>query len=153
VIELHGERVLLTHGDALCTADRSYQLLRGVVRDAYWQRRFLRLPLALRQALAQQARAGSRQHTGNTAAYIMDVSNEAVAAAMRACGVRSLIHGHTHRPGIHDFALDGAPARRIVLGAWHDEGSCLSWGPDGVRLEELPRAAARSESAAAHPVP
>jgi UDP-2,3-diacylglucosamine hydrolase len=151
VIDLQGERVLLTHGDALCTADRSYQLLRGVVRNPRWQQRFLRLPLRVRQTLADQARAGSRQHTGKTEAYIMDVSATAVAAAMRACGVRSLIHGHTHRPGIHEFELDGAPARRLVLGAWHDQGSCISWGREGVRLEELPRAAAPNEIAAAHP--
>lgn len=151
VIDLPGERVLLTHGDALCTADRSYQLLRGVVRNPRWQQRFLRLPLRVRQTLAEQARAGSRQHTGNIAADIMDVDTTAVVAAMRACGVRSLIHGHTHRPGIHHFELDGAPARRLVLGAWHHQGSCISWGNDEVRLEQLPRARVPNENAAAHP--
>jgi UDP-2,3-diacylglucosamine hydrolase len=153
VIDLYGERVLLTHGDALCTADRSYQMLRALVRDASWQRRFLRLPLAVRRALAQQARRGSRRHTGNSAAYIMDVDPAAVVAAMRACGVRLLVHGHTHRPAIHEFAIDGLPARRIVLGAWHDQGSCLSWQPQGFKLEELPRTAAPSESAASDPAP
>jgi UDP-2,3-diacylglucosamine hydrolase len=139
IISLYGERVLLTHGDALCTADRSYQRLRGMVRDPRWQRRFLRLPLGVRRTLAQQARAGSRAHTERTADYIMDVDDVAVRSVMQACGVRSLIHGHTHRPAVHEFELDGAPARRIVLGAWHDQGSCLSWGPEGVRLESLPR--------------
>jgi UDP-2,3-diacylglucosamine hydrolase len=139
IIDLYGERVLLTHGDALCTADRSYQLLRGVVRNPRWQRRFLHLPLAVRRALAEQARAGSRRHTEHTADYIMDVDQAAVQAAMRACGVRSLVHGHTHRPGMHEFQLDGAAARRIVLGAWHEQGSCLSWTRDGLRLEVLPR--------------
>ncbi|HEV7985012.1 MAG TPA: UDP-2,3-diacylglucosamine diphosphatase [Steroidobacteraceae bacterium] len=151
IVDLHGERVLLTHGDALCTADRSYQLLRGLVRNPRWQRRFLGLPLGVRRALAEQARAGSRRHTEHTEAYIMDVDEDAVIAAMRACGVRSLIHGHTHRPGVHEFELDGASARRIVLGAWHDQGSCLSWTREGFRLEELPRATVRSESAAPHP--
>lgn len=152
IAELQGERVLLTHGDALCTADRPYQLLRGIVRDPGWQQRFLRLPLAVRFALAQQARAGSRAHTGRTAAYIMDADESAVRSCMQACQVRTLIHGHTHRPGIHAFDLDGAPARRIVLGAWHAGGSCLSWGIEGVRLEELPRPAEdRSGSAAPHP--
>jgi UDP-2,3-diacylglucosamine hydrolase len=151
IVELYGERVLLTHGDALCTADRPYQLLRAVVRDSRWQRRFLGLPLAVRQALARQARAGSRQHTGSTAAYIMDVEPGAVLDVMRACGVRSLIHGHTHRPAVHEFQLDGAPARRIVLGAWHEAGSCLSWQRGGFKLEQLPRATDRSESAAPRP--
>jgi UDP-2,3-diacylglucosamine hydrolase len=61
---------------------------------------------------------------------------------MRACGVRTLIHGHTHRPAVHEFELDGRSARRIVLGAWHDRGSALVWGPEGFRLEELPRSPA-----------
>jgi UDP-2,3-diacylglucosamine hydrolase len=139
VIDLYGEPALLTHGDALCTADRPYQLLRGVVRSARWQRRFLRLPLSLRQRLAEQARQGSQRHTQRTDSQIMDADVAAVAAAMRACGVRTLIHGHTHRPAVHEFDLDGQPARRIVLGAWHDRGSALSWGPEGFRLETLPR--------------
>jgi len=153
IVDLYGQRALLTHGDALCTADRPYQLLRGLVRNPSWQRRFLRLPLSLRRNLAQQARDGSRRHTQNTAGAIMDVDASAVPAAMRACGVNLLIHGHTHRPAVHEFDLDGVPARRIVLGAWHDQGSCLSWERDGFRLEELPRPAARNESAAAHPAP
>lgn len=152
IVELYGERVLLTHGDALCIADHAYQLLRGVVRDPRWQRRFLSLPLDVRWSLAQQARAGSRDHTRRTDSYLMDADERAVEQAMRACGVRSLIHGHTHRPGVHRFELDGASAQRIVLGAWHTAGSCLAWGPAGFRLEELPRSEpGRSETAAAPP--
>ena len=158
IIDLYGQRALLTHGDALCTADRPYQLLRGVVRDPLWQRRFLGLALSLRRSLAQQARDGSRRHTRNTADAIMDVDAGAVSAAMRACGVRLLIHGHTHRPAVREFVLDGALARRVVLGAWHEQGSCLSWQRDGFRLEELPRPEGRSEegrseNAAAYPAP
>ena len=143
IIDLYGEQVLLTHGDALCVADRPYQLLRGVVRSARWQRRFLHLPLGLRRALAEQARQGSQRHTQRTASQIMDVDQAAVSAAMRACAVRTLIHGHTHRPAVHRFELDGEAARRIVLGAWHECGSVLVWGPDGFRLEELPRGTAQ----------
>jgi UDP-2,3-diacylglucosamine hydrolase len=141
ILQLGDDSVLLTHGDALCTADRPYQLLRATVRDGAWQRRFLRLPLSTRRLLAEQARAGSRRHTGRTAYQIMDADPSAVGAAMRACEVRVLIHGHTHRPGVHDFALDGAPARRIVLGAWHEHGSCLSWDAGAFSLEDLPRPA------------
>jgi UDP-2,3-diacylglucosamine hydrolase len=141
VIDLPGERALLTHGDALCTADRPYQLLRAVVRQPVWQRRFLRLPLRVRRSLAQRARAGSRRHTRKSAGEIMDVDPHSVQAAMRACRVQLLIHGHTHRPAVHEFELDGVPARRIVLGAWHEQGSCLSWERGQFRLEELPRPA------------
>ncbi len=136
---LYGERVLLTHGDALCTADHSYQRLRSVVRAASWQRRFLRLPLATRRSLAAAARAGSRAHTGNAAAYIMDADQAAVQAAMRACNVHTLIHGHTHRPAVHEFMLADQPARRIVLGAWYEQGSVLRWDQRGYALQSLPR--------------
>jgi UDP-2,3-diacylglucosamine hydrolase len=110
------------------------------------------LPLALRRNLAEQARQGSQRHTQRTAGEIMDADQAAVDAALRGCGVTTLIHGHTHRPAVHEFELDGRPARRIVLGAWHDRGSVLEWGPQGFKLEQLPRAD-RSESAAAHPAP
>jgi UDP-2,3-diacylglucosamine hydrolase len=142
IVDLYGQPVLLTHGDALCTADRAYQLLRGVVREPRWQQRFLHLPLALRRSLAEQARQGSQRHTRRTARQIMDADQGAVAAAMRACGVLTLIHGHTHRPAVHEFDLDGRAARRIVLGAWHDQGSALDWGADGFSLQALPRTAA-----------
>ena len=139
LIELYGEPVLLTHGDALCTADHSYQQLRAVVRQRTWQQRFLALPLDVRGALAERARAGSRRHVSYTAADIMDADDGAVLAVMRACGVRTLVHGHTHRPAVHALELDGAPARRIVLGDWHQHGSCLSWSSAGFSLEALPR--------------
>jgi UDP-2,3-diacylglucosamine hydrolase len=135
----YGEALLLTHGDALCTGDPAYQRLRSLVRAPRWQRRFLRLPLGVRRALAVRARSGSQRHTTQAAEYIMDVDPQAVSAALRACGVHSLVHGHTHRPGVHEFTLDGAPARRIVLGAWHEAGSCLAWDAAGFRLEQLSR--------------
>jgi len=139
LIRLYGQAVLLTHGDALCTADRAYQRLRGVVRAPRWQRRFLSLPLAVRRALAERARSGSRRHIAQVEQEIMDVEPSAVEAAMRACAVHCLVHGHTHRPAVHEFSLDGSPARRIVLGAWHEAGSCLAWDAAGFRLERLSR--------------
>jgi len=139
LIDLHGERVLLTHGDALCTDDASYQRLRSTVRSPAWQRRFLRLPLATRRRLADAARAGSRAHTGMIAPQIMDASEAAVLAVLRACGVRALIHGHTHRPAIHELLIDGASARRYVLGAWYEQGSVLRRDRSGYELLSLPR--------------
>lgn len=139
IVELYGEPVLLTHGDALCTADHAYQRLRALVRAPRWQQRFLRLPLAVRRALAARARSGSRRHLQRTTYEIMDVEPAAVLAAMRACQVRSLVHGHTHRPAVHALTLDGGAARRIVLGAWHDAGSCLVWDTHGPQLLDLPR--------------
>lgn len=136
---LDGERVLLTHGDALCTDDHAYQELRSIVRDRTWQRRFLSLPRAHREQLADEVRAGSRRHISRTVPYIMDVNAGAVAAAFRAGGVRRMIHGHTHRPGVHDTELDGARAQRIVLGAWYEQGSYLRYESGKYELRELPR--------------
>lgn len=139
VTELNGERVLITHGDALCTDDHAYQELRSVVRTAQWQRQFLSLPLNVREALANSARAGSKQHTSNTSYRIMDVNTDAVTTAFRVAGARRIIHGHTHRPGVHEIEIDGEPAQRIVLGAWHVQGSYL-WNENGrYELRELPR--------------
>ncbi len=145
VAELGGERVLLTHGDALCTGDRAYQELRSTVRDARWQKRFLSLPLDVRARFAERARAGSRAHTARVIPDIMDVDPEAVAAAHRATGARRIIHGHTHRPGIHETLLDGAPAYRIVLGAWYEQGSFLVADSGRYELIELPRSCENAE--------
>ena len=139
VAQWDGEPVLLTHGDALCTDDHPYQELRSTVRAASWQRRFLALPRARRELLANEARAGSKRHTARTIPVIMDVNQEAVAAAFRASGVRRMIHGHTHRPAVHDLVVDGEPAQRIVLGAWYEQGSYLHYADGRYQLLDLPR--------------
>ena len=125
VVNLGGENVLLMHGDSLCTDDHDYQEFRSMVREPKWQAQFLALPLAARRALAAQARDASRISTGGKPMEIMDVNATAVAEAMRANGVRRFIHGHTHRPDVHEFDLDGGPATRIVLGDWFERGWAL----------------------------
>lgn len=152
IVTLYGEPVLVMHGDALCTDDRAYQRLRATVRDADWQRRFLRLSVAERRALAGAARAGSLEHTASIAYTVGDVNAESVAIAMRAAGTATLLHGHTHRPGIHPFSVDGRACTRIVLGDWYTQGSVLSWDAGGPELRSLPREL-RSESETARPAP
>jgi UDP-2,3-diacylglucosamine hydrolase len=139
VAEIGGERVLLTHGDAFCTDDHAYQELRSIVRIPDWQRRFLRLPLSDRQMLANALRAGSRAHTTRTIPKIMDVNSAAVTAAFEAARVRRIIHGHTHRPAVHDAQIGGHPVQRIVLGAWYEQGSYLAYGNERYELRSLPR--------------
>lgn len=123
VVELAGERVLLMHGDTLCTDDAAYLQFRKLVRDPAWQRAFLAKPLAERRAFAAQARGESRKHTANAKPEIMDVNQSAVETAMRTHGVHRLIHGHTHRPATHHFDIDGSKAERIVLGDWYEQSS------------------------------
>jgi UDP-2,3-diacylglucosamine hydrolase len=139
IAQLDGERVLLTHGDALCTDDHSYQELRSIVRAPAWQRRFLALPRTHRELLADEVRAGSRRHISRTVPAIMDVNPQAVERAFRAASVRRLIHGHTHRPAVHELEIDGQPAQRIVLGAWYEQGSYLSYERGRYELRTLPR--------------
>jgi UDP-2,3-diacylglucosamine hydrolase len=136
VIELAGERVLLLHGDTLCTDDVEYQAFRAQVRDPAWQARTLALPLAQRRMLAGRLRETSQSATRQKAADITDVNPTAVDQALRAHGVRHLIHGHTHRPALHDWMFDGQPARRAVLGDWQErQGWVLACDAAGWRLE------------------
>lgn len=116
VVKVEGERVLLAHGDAYCTADTEYQRVRAQLRSAAWQREVLAKSLAERRALAAEMRAASVAANANKADNIMDVTAAAVDAALDEAGVATLIHGHTHRPAIHDLA---GGRRRIVLGDWH----------------------------------
>ena len=139
VVEVHGERVLLMHGDVLCTDDANYQRLRRIVRNPVVQWAIRRLSLVRRRALASRMREGSRMHIGTAAPEIMDVNAQAVADTFRASGIRTLVHGHTHRPAVHELLVDAAPVRRIVLGDWHARGSVLDWSGSGFELRSLPR--------------
>lgn len=136
-IDLYGTPTLILHGDVLCTDDAAYLAFRKQVRDPAWQAAFLARPLAERRAFAAQARDASRAHTSQTDMAIMDVNHSAVERALRQAGVARMIHGHTHRPAIHDFMLDGEPAQRIVLGDWYEQGSVLRVDRDTASLAGL----------------
>ena len=139
LVDLYGVLTLLSHGDAFCTEDTSYQQLRSIVRQSSWQRRFLSLPLVSRRLLASAARAGSKAHTERTIPTIMDVNPDAVLRAFRATGARRLIHGHTHRPAVHPCVVDGVSAERVVLAPWYEAASCISVDANGVKEIPLPR--------------
>ncbi len=137
VEDMFGERVLIMHGDLLCTDDRAYQRFRRIVNNRVLQRLFLGLPRSWRRAAAATGRRRSRSYTASGPPGIMDVSPAAVAVAMARAGVRILLHGHTHRPAVHHLELDGRPATRIVLGDWYEQGSVLRWSPSGFELTAL----------------
>jgi len=142
IVAVNGRKVLLMHGDTLCTDDHAYQRLRRIVRNplVQWVLRSLSLPQ--RQKLAERMRAGSKAHieaADRSMPYVMDVNDAAVANAFRRAGVDCLIHGHTHRPAIHELNVDGKPCVRIVLGDWYEQGSVLRWGPQGYELAGLRR--------------
>jgi UDP-2,3-diacylglucosamine hydrolase len=133
-IEINGEPVLLTHGDLLCTDDTRYQALRGQLRSPAWQRDFLAKTVAERRKIATDLREMSAVEIAAKSEYIMDVNQGTVERTMREHDVRLLLHGHTHRPAVHRFTLDGRPAQRIVLGAWYEQESFVRWDADGPKL-------------------
>lgn len=134
VIDLYGTPTVLTHGDTLCTDDHDYQRFRRRIRHPLTRTVLLALPKRWRLRLARRARDASRVHTGQAPPDIMDVNDEAVRDLLDAHGVRRVIHGHTHRPAIHE--LDGG-RQRIVLGDWYDHGSVLRISSDSTELTGL----------------
>ena len=137
LIDIEGQTTLLMHGDLLCTDDGAYQAFRSQVHAPAWQREFLSRSSTERRTFAAKARDESRRQTATKDNAIMDVNADAVHDTMRAHNVTRLIHGHTHRPAIHDFDLDGKPAQRIVLGDWYDQGSVLRLDASGLVLAAL----------------
>lgn len=138
LINLAGQRVLLSHGDTLCTEDTAYQAFRLTVRDPQWQQNFLAQPFEQRQAYAAQARAQSRQNKATQALDIMDVHADAVAALLRAHAYPPvLLHGHTHRPAVHHGMVDGHAFVRMVLGDWHQSAVVCRATADQLQLETL----------------
>jgi len=137
IAELYGEPVLLMHGDSLCTDDAAYQQFRTMVRDPAWQRDFLARSPQERLQTALQARDASAAHKGALDMTIMDVNPGEVVAAFERHGVTRMIHGHTHRPAMHDLEIQGRPAQRIVLGDWYTQGSVLRVQPGNYELSAL----------------
>ncbi|HSC84785.1 MAG TPA: UDP-2,3-diacylglucosamine diphosphatase [Pseudomonas sp.] len=125
IVQLNGEPVLLMHGDSLCTLDVGYMKLRRLLRNPLSLFILRHLPLATRHKLARKLRNESRTQTRMKASDIIDVTPEEVPRVMAAHSVRTLIHGHTHRPAMHELQVGGAPARRIVLGDWDRQGWAL----------------------------
>jgi len=138
-IDLYGETVLIMHGDLLCTDDIDYQQFRIQVRDPVWQQGILQQPLDQRRNLARNLREKSAQSTQQKAEDIMDVNEKTVHDYLNNAHATTLIHGHTHRPAIHEFTLGNKKAKRIVLGDWYNQGSVLRYSSDGYRLEALER--------------
>jgi len=118
VVEVAGTPTLLSHGDAWCTLDVAYQRFRATVREPAFQRDFLSKTIDERIAFARGLRMQSDSEKSAKAADIMDVTPDAVVGALRAAGVRRIIHGHTHRPASHVVELGDALAERWVLPDW-----------------------------------
>lgn len=114
VAEIGGHRITLVHGDAQCTDDVRYMAFRHQVRDPEWQAKFLAMPLAQRKQIIAGLREGSKEAQAGKSYEIMDVTPSAVADLYRATGTDIIIHGHTHRPALHE----SAGQCRYVLPDW-----------------------------------
>ncbi|MFS2156971.1 UDP-2,3-diacylglucosamine diphosphatase [Pseudomonas sp. Pseusp122] len=134
VIPMNGEPVLLMHGDSLCTRDEAYMRLRRYLRHPLTLWILRHLPLRTRHKLARKLRSESKVQTRMKANDIVDVTPEEVPRIMSQYGVRTLIHGHTHRPAIHKLQVNDQTAQRIVLGDWDRQGWALQVDDQGFNL-------------------
>nr|MBX2826173.1 UDP-2,3-diacylglucosamine diphosphatase [Gammaproteobacteria bacterium] len=112
-------RLLLMHGDTLCTDDQEYQDMRATFRDDGWQQAFLAKSIGERRDYAQALRAQSRSRSADKPSDITDVNEATVIEVMEQVGVSQLLHGHTHRPQCHDVITRAGESQRWVLGDWH----------------------------------
>ncbi len=131
VTEFDGQRVGLMHGDLLCTDDVDYQNFRQLVRNPEWQQQLLAKSLTERKAIAAQLRQESGAAMSDKSYQIMDVNQQSVLQTFDELGIDILIHGHTHRPAIHEL---GEKRQRIVLGDWNPGPSYLSLRDGQFRL-------------------
>ena len=135
-LTLFNTPVLLMHGDSLCTRDEDYMEVRAMLRNPAFQAELLGKSLEERAAIASDARSQSKQHTRESAMDIMDVTPSEVVRVMQTQNVPLLIHGHTHRPQIHD--VPEVKGQRVVLGDWNTKGWYLDMDQNGFSLESFP---------------
>ena len=143
VINCYGQKLVLMHGDSLCTRDIEYMKFRKMVRSERWQNDFLERSLVERHMIAQQTRQQSKEQSSHKASDIMDVTPQEVLDVLYEKQVTILIHGHTHRPSVHTIRLQEPiegqlEALRIVLGSWDSKGWALEFSNTGYELKHFP---------------
>ena len=138
IIEIDTKKVMLTHGDELCTDDKEYQAFRSVVRNPLWQKDFLNFPISKREKIAGEAKDASKDSKENKAMEIMDVNTDAVLKTFNDHPIEIMVHGHTHRPNIHKISNEDRKLTRYVLGDWSKNSAIiLKWNEAEVELIDL----------------
>ena len=137
IVDVSGMRLLVLHGDELCTGDADYQAYRTRMRSDATRRRLLAMPYFVRRGIAWYLRRRSRAANALKPEAIMDVEPDAVADMFRRHRVSRMIHGHTHRPALHSLDVDGEPRERIVLADWNDRGYYLEASSTGLHVREV----------------
>jgi len=138
LIDLYGKPVVIMHGDTLCTRDVGYQAFRKKSRSWWWQTMIKSLPLFVRRKIANNYRDKSAFATAMKSQEIMDVTESEVVRCLEQQQSQLLIHGHTHRPNIHQLKANQQNAKRIVLGDWYEQGAWLKVTPDTMELMNNP---------------
>lgn len=138
VIDLYGKPVVIMHGDTLCTRDIAYQVFRKKSRSWWWQAIVKSLPLFVRKKIAEDYRKQSANATAMKSQEIMDVTESEVIAQLELHQSQLLIHGHTHRPHIHNIQANNTFAQRIVLGDWYEQGAWLKVTNKSIELLSQP---------------
>lgn len=109
----------LEHGDRLCIDDTSYQRYRAFIQHPVSKKLLSALPLTVRYRLAGGIKKQSHNYKAQKPTVITDVNNQAVSQALANC--TTLIHGHTHRPAVHQYH----DKQRIVLGDWQEHDNTV----------------------------
>ncbi|MBD58469.1 UDP-2,3-diacylglucosamine diphosphatase [Pseudoalteromonas sp. MEBiC 03607] len=138
VIDLYGTPTVILHGDEMCTQDVEYQKFRKKSRGWWWPKLMLAMPLWYRKKIARNAREKSKQSQAGKALEILDVTEDAVLTMFKKHQVKNMIHGHTHRPNVHYYNVNGDTHTRTVLGDWYEQGSYLRVTPDKQELIYTP---------------
>ncbi len=135
----HGDRrILLMHGDLLCTDDVAYQRYRKRIQNPLVKGLAKALPLSTRNKIAGDLRDQSKDKKNKKSMEIMDVTQSSVASTMERFQVTTMIHGHTHRPDVHSFEHAGKEHKRYVLGDWHDSLWWIAIDTNGLTLNSAP---------------
>ncbi|PCH96987.1 MAG: UDP-2,3-diacylglucosamine diphosphatase [Gammaproteobacteria bacterium] len=134
LVDLYGQEVVIMHGDTLCTRDVAYQKFRLKSRSWWWQTLVKSLPLFVRKKIAANYRQRSAAATAIKSQDIMDVTPNEVVKSLEKYQSQLLIHGHTHRPAIHELLANNKKAKRIVLGDWYEQGAWLKVTPNSMEL-------------------
>ena len=138
LIDLYGKEVVIMHGDTLCTRDIAYQKFRVKSRSWWWQTLVKSLPLFVRKKIATDYRKRSAAATATKSQDIMDVTSVEVVNCLERYQSQLLIHGHTHRPAVHELIANNQQAKRIVLGDWYEQGAWLKVTPTCMELLSSP---------------
>ncbi len=137
-LQLNNQTVLLMHGDSLCTQDERYMAFRKIARDPNWQQMMLKKPLAERLQMSTMLREASKMSGKQTPLSITDATPSEAIQVMEAHNANTLIHGHTHRPDIHNVLTRQGTGQRIVLGDWDIAGWYLAHNDNQFHLSNFP---------------